>query len=107
MGSGVLSSCLSHTSPCLVWCSCCFVRVARFLQLNGVYQTAQNMAAGHLCHKCVHVPDAVRQQLLFLKEKKSSAGAGRKYWSEGARVLGVFEVEGFGLRFRPRQNDLP
>ena len=78
------------------------------MKLNGVYQTAQNMAAGHLCKKCDKIPESIRQELLFLKEKKSSAGGGREYWSDGARVLGVCEVEREAcLRFLPRQHHQP
>jgi hypothetical protein len=65
------------------------------------------MAASHLCQRCDRIPHAVRQELLFLKEKKSSAGGGRKYWSDGARVLGVYEVEGGSLRFHPRGEEPP
>jgi hypothetical protein len=65
------------------------------------------MAAGHLCQKCEHVPEDVRQNLLYLKEKKSSAGGGRRYWSDGAKVLGIYEVQHQGLRFLPQLKDLP
>ena len=68
-------------------------------KLEGLYQAAQNMASGHLCEYCPHVPDAVRRELLKLRERKSSAGGGKKYWADGVKVLGVHEAEGC-LRFK-------
>ena len=70
-------------------------------KLNGLYQAAQSMASGHLCFHCQHIPDEIRQELLVLRERKSSAGGGKKYWGDGVRVLGVFEDED-GLRFKKR-----
>jgi hypothetical protein len=68
-------------------------------KLNGLYQAAQSMASGHLCYHCQHIPDEIRQDLLVLRERKSSAGGGKKYWADGVRVLGVYEDED-GLRFK-------
>ncbi|KAG7354874.1 hypothetical protein IV203_004230 [Nitzschia inconspicua] len=68
-------------------------------KLNGLYQAAQSMASGHLCSHCGHIPQSVRQELIVLRERKSSAGGGKKYWGDGVRVLGVYEDE-HGLRFR-------
>ena len=68
-------------------------------KLEGLYQAAQNMASGHLCEYCPHVPDAIRRELLKLRERKSSAGGGKKYWADGIKVLGVHEAEGC-LRFK-------
>ena len=59
-------------------------------------------ASGHLCDHCQHVPKELRSQLLQLKERKSSAGGGKKYWADGVRILGVYEDED-GLRFTPRR----
>ena len=70
-------------------------------KLNGLYQAAQSMASGHFCYHCHHIPDDIRQELLVLKERKSSAGGGKKYWGDGVRVLGVYEGED-GLRFEKR-----
>jgi hypothetical protein len=70
-------------------------------RLAGLYQAAQNMAVGHLCEHCQHVPDDVRDQLQKLRERKSSAGGGKKYWAEGVRVLGVYEDKDV-LRFQKR-----
>lgn len=68
-------------------------------KLMGLYQAAQNMATIHLCQSCQKVPTPVRQELLALRERKSSAGGGKKYWGDGARVLGVYEAHD-GLRFK-------
>jgi hypothetical protein len=57
------------------------------------------MTVGHLCQKCTHIAINIRKELILLKDKKSSAGSGRKYWSDGARVLGIYEIDGGGLRF--------
>ena len=70
-------------------------------KLMGLYQAAQNMATIHLCKYCQRIPPAVKSELLTLRERKSSAGGGKKYWGDGARVLGVFEAAD-GLRFDRR-----
>jgi hypothetical protein len=51
-------------------------------RLNGLYQAAQSMARGHLCNHCGHIPHSIRQDLLVLRERKSSAGGGKKYWGD-------------------------
>jgi hypothetical protein len=68
--------------------------------LQGLYQAAQNMATGHLCKRCNHIPSDLREELVRLKECKSSAGGGKTYWGDGVRSLGVFEAP-TGLRFLP------
>jgi len=67
----------------------------------GIYQAAQNMATSHLCEHCQHVPDQIRAELIKLRDRKSSAGGGKKYWADGVRVLGVYEAND-GLRFERR-----
>jgi hypothetical protein len=69
--------------------------------LNGIYQAAQNMAGRHLCEDCQQIPDSIRQDLVKLRDHKSSAGGGKKYWTTAARVLGVYEDETGCLRFDP------
>jgi hypothetical protein len=68
-------------------------------KLNGLYQAAQSMASGHLCYHCQHIPNDIRKELLVLRERKSSAGGGKKYWGDGVRILGVIEDES-GLRYK-------
>jgi hypothetical protein len=71
-------------------------------KLYGLYQAAQNMASSHLCEHCQHVPPDIRAELLLkLRDRKSSAGGGKKYWADGVRILGVFEDED-GLRYEKR-----
>ena len=70
-------------------------------KLLGMYQAAQNMATIHLCKHCQLIPQGVRSELLALRERKSSAGGGKKYWADGAKVLGIYEAED-GLRFEKR-----
>jgi len=72
-------------------------------KLNGLYQAAQSMASGHLCYHCGHIPNNIRQELLVLRERKSSAGGGKKYWGDGVHILGVYEDEN-GLRFKREKN---
>lgn len=68
-------------------------------KLDGIYQAAQNMTNGHLSKYCKHIPKEVRNQLLSLGNRKSSAGAGREYWTNGALFLGVTEND-HGLIFK-------
>ena len=70
-------------------------------QLDGLYQAAQSLSTAHLCKHCQHIPPIIRQQLIKLKERKSSAGGGKLYWGEGVRILGVYETED-GLRFKKK-----
>jgi hypothetical protein len=75
-------------------------------QLDGMYQTAQNMANKHLLHDCRVIPAAIREELFRIrfKEKggktlKSAYGGGRHYWADGLRVLGVVESPDRRLMF--------
>ncbi|CAB9517646.1 expressed unknown protein [Seminavis robusta] len=70
-------------------------------KLLGLYQAAQNMATIHLCQHCQRIPASFRTELWALRERKSSAGGGKKYWADGAKVLGVYEADD-GLRFENR-----
>jgi hypothetical protein len=70
-------------------------------KLQGIYQAAQNLAVAHLGEHCQNVPDDVRATLGRLRERKSSAGGGKRYWANGVRVLGVYEDRD-GLRFESR-----
>jgi hypothetical protein len=72
-------------------------------KLQGIYQAAQNLAVAHLGEHCQNVPDDVRSNLATLRERKSSAGGGKRYWADGVRVLGVYEDRD-GLRFENRLN---
>jgi hypothetical protein len=67
-------------------------------KLQGIYQAAQNLAVAHLGEHCQNVPDDIRATLVQLRERKSSAGGGKRYWADGVRILGVYEDRD-GLRF--------
>lgn len=62
-------------------------------KLDRLYQAGQTMASVHLGQHCQHIPDHLRQELARLREGKSAALAGKKYWSDGARALGVVEKD--------------
>jgi hypothetical protein len=57
------------------------------------------MAKNHLCRHCRLIPEDVRKKLIGLRECKRRAAGGKKYWAEGARVIGV-EQYNDGLRFK-------
>lgn len=70
-------------------------------KLDRIYQAAQNLSAFHLCEHCPYVPAEVREKILILRERKSPAGGGKRYWAEGVRCLGVVEDPSTaGLRFK-------
>lgn len=68
-------------------------------KLDRIYQAAQNLSSFHLCENCTSVPEGLRKKILMLRERKSPAGGGKRYWGEGVRCLGVVE-DHTGLRFR-------
>jgi hypothetical protein len=72
-------------------------------KLSGIYQAAQSLASSHLCNHCEHVPPDIRKQLHILKERKSSAGGGKDYWSDSARIIGVCEDPERGLYYKSRK----
>lgn len=73
--------------------------------LKSIYQTAQNMSNTHLTQTCQYIPASTREELQRLSlDKKTSAGGGKEYWSDGARILGVYET-GTHLRFH-QHNEL-
>ncbi len=59
-------------------------RVLSFQDGENVYQACQNMAAVDLCDNCPNIPASIRSELQRLvKESKSTAGGGQRYWSDG------------------------
>jgi len=68
--------------------------------LGAMYQSGQTMAIRHLRHHCTRIPSHIRERLFVLKDGKSSAGGGKKYWSDAASVMGVYVCKEGGLRFR-------
>lgn len=67
-------------------------------KLDGVYQAAQNMSTTHLLTSCEAIDEFARKKLLKLKETKLIAMAGKQEWAEACRKMGIYEVEGGGLR---------
>mmetsp|Transcript_9722 Transcript_9722/g.10803 ORF Transcript_9722/g.10803 Transcript_9722/m.10803 type:complete len:336 (+) Transcript_9722:2-1009(+) len=68
--------------------------------LRALYQAAQNMAVGHFMVSCEIINEDVKMQLKAFQERKSSPGhAGKKYWAECAKAVGIVETESSGLRF--------
>jgi hypothetical protein len=56
------------------------------------------MASWHFCARCPLISDALRLELIVLRERKSTAGGGKHYWGDAIRTLGVVE-DGDILRF--------
>ena len=71
-------------------------------KLPGIYQAAQILATTHLMEICPYVPATIKEQLYQFKnnnaKSRHKATAGKEYWAQTARVLGVYEAED-GLRF--------
>jgi hypothetical protein len=73
-------------------------------KLDRIYQAAQNLSSFHLCGNCPQVPKEIRNRILVLRERKSPAGGGKRYWAEGVRCLGVYEDHQGGLFFQQAKN---
>eukprot|EP00934_Nitzschia_sp_Nitz4_P004038 Nitzschia sp. Nitz4//scaffold95_size97785//60021//61599//NITZ4_004672-RA/size97785-augustus-gene-0.109-mRNA-1//-1//CDS//3329560487//4028//frame0 len=67
--------------------------------IDGLYQVAQNMSKLHFCKTCNQIPAETRAKLATLQKVNRRAAGGKEYWSEGLRVLGVYE-DGTAMRFR-------
>jgi hypothetical protein len=60
------------------------------------------MAVNHFPEKCENIPLECKELINQTREDKSMAGGGRKYWSDAARAIGIFEDTQSGmLRFLP------
>lgn len=68
--------------------------------LLGLYQAAQNMSTTHMqCGLCSEMPDLIKHQFAqLLSTKVASSGAGRPFWAESAKKLGLVDTED-GIRF--------
>ena len=68
--------------------------------LMGLYQAAQNMSTTHLqSGLCQSMPDEVKEKFATLSASRvGSSGAGRPYWANAARQLGLMDTED-GIRF--------
>jgi hypothetical protein len=76
--------------------------------LMGLYQAAQNLSVEHLqSGLCNELPPDVRERFSgFASGKKCGvSGAGKKYWAEAGRTLGLVDTDD-GIRFaRDRLDD--
>jgi len=71
-------------------------------EVEGVYQAAQNMNTTHFQHGvCTRMGEPLRRQFAALANTKAtSTGAGRAYWAQQARILGLENnAEDGGIRF--------
>lgn len=61
----------------------------------GLYQAAQNMSSTHMqCGLCTEMPAAIKMQFVRLMSTKvASSGAGRPYWADSAKKLGLVDTE--------------
>lgn len=68
--------------------------------LKGLYQAAQNMNTTHMqTGICSQMPEEIKKQFMHqVSGKYSSSGAGRPFWADSARKLGVVDTEE-GMRF--------
>jgi len=68
--------------------------------LLGLYQAAQNMSTTHMqCGLCNEMPDMIKHQFAqLLSTKVASSGAGRPFWADSAKKLGLVDTED-GIRF--------
>jgi hypothetical protein len=68
----------------------------------GLYQAAQNMSTTHLqCGVCTEMPESIKEEFVRLMSSKlASSGAGRPYWAESAKKLGLVDTEHSGIRMR-------
>ncbi len=68
--------------------------------LLGLYQAAQNISATHLqCGLCSQTPEWIKRQFVVLLSTRAfSSGAGRPYWAQSAKKLGLIDTAD-GIRF--------
>lgn len=68
--------------------------------LLGLYQAAQNMSTSHIqVGLCSEMPDMIKHQFAhLLSTKVASSGAGRPFWANSAKKLGLVDTEE-GIRF--------
>jgi hypothetical protein len=68
--------------------------------LLGLYQAAQNMSTTHVqCGLCTEMPEDIKQQFVHLMSSKVvNSGAGRPYWAQSAKNVGLVDTDE-GIRF--------
>jgi len=78
----------------------------------GLYQAAQNMSSSHMQNgSCTEMPQEIKRQFVALMMVKStSSGAGRPYWAQAAKKLGLVDTDDAGIRFvldMPKKSPTP
>ncbi|CAB9515193.1 expressed unknown protein [Seminavis robusta] len=70
--------------------------------LLGLYQAAQNMNTAHMqTGICDQMPQSVKDEFAKIASaKNNNTGAGRPYWANSAKKLGLYDTED-GVRFMP------
>lgn len=70
--------------------------------LINVYQAAQNIAGAHFCSEdfsCPFVPINIAEEIDVQKPRRDASKAGRTYWIEACKTMGIVEEDG-GLWMR-------
>ncbi|CAB9498434.1 expressed unknown protein [Seminavis robusta] len=62
-------------------------------KLDRLYQMSQTIATLHLAEHCQHIPAEIRSELSKLRECKSAALGGKKYWADAGSALGLVEYD--------------
>ena len=62
-------------------------------KLERLYQMSQTIASVHLLEHCDRMPKEVRDELVRLRQVKSAALGGKKYWADAGKVLGLAEED--------------
>jgi hypothetical protein len=60
-------------------------------KLDRIYQMCQTIATLHLADHCQHIPSDIRSELSRLREAKSAALGGKKYWADAGAAMGLVE----------------
>ena len=62
------------------------------------------MMTNHFASNCLLIPEPVKTTLNELKGDRRRAPGGKRYWSEGAHILGVREMKNAGGLHFEKQN---
>lgn len=62
-------------------------------KLERLYQMSQTIASVHLLEHCDRMPKEVRDELVRLRQVKSAALGGKKYWADAGKSLGLAEED--------------
>ena len=54
---------------------------------------SQTIASVHLLEHCDHMPREIRAELVRLRQVKSAALGGKKYWADAGKAMGLIEED--------------